>query len=128
MKDALGKVLYGALFAGVLPALLLLWARATAGVVRIPAPRSVALGAALAGCGALLMVSGWYALHRHGGGLPMNAFPPPRHVARGAYAIVAHPIYVGFCAICFGVSLATGSSSGLWLVSPAMEALQDLLN
>ncbi len=120
MKGALGKVLYGALFAVVLPVLLCVWARATAGVVRIPVPRSLPAGATLAGCGALLMVSGWYALYRHGGGLPMNAFRRPRHVTRGPYALVGHPIYVGFCGICFGVSLAVGSSSGFWLASPAM--------
>jgi prolipoprotein diacylglyceryltransferase len=50
----------------------------------------------------------------------MNAFPPPRYVDRGPYRLVAHPIYVGFASACVGASIATGSASGLWLVSPAV--------
>jgi protein-S-isoprenylcysteine O-methyltransferase Ste14 len=116
----LGKVLYGALFVVVLPALLLAWARATAGVVTVPTFTSLPVGAALAGTGAALILAGWYALYRHGGGLPMNAFPPPRYVARGVYALVPHPIYVGGAALAFGISIAAGSSSGFWLVSPTL--------
>jgi prolipoprotein diacylglyceryltransferase/protein-S-isoprenylcysteine O-methyltransferase Ste14 len=117
---SLGKILYGALFVVVLPAALLAWARAAAGVVTAPVLHSLPVGGVMAGAGFALLLGGWHALHRHGGGLPMNAFPPPRYVTRGAYAIVAHPIYVGFCLICFGVSIAAGSSSGFWLISPAM--------
>jgi len=116
----LGKVLYGLLFAAVLPALLVLWARATKDIVTAPPVRALVPGVAACAAGALLMVAGWLALVRHGGGLPMNAFPPPRLVTRGVYAIVPHPIYVGFSTICFGASLATGSASGLWLVSPTV--------
>ncbi len=42
----------------MLPVLLVLWARATADVVKIPVPSVPRAGAALAGGGALLMVSG----------------------------------------------------------------------
>ncbi|HEY1954222.1 MAG TPA: prolipoprotein diacylglyceryl transferase family protein [Polyangiaceae bacterium] len=119
-SHALGKILYGLLFAAVLPALLALWARATESTVTAAACHSPRLGAALAIAGALLVLAGWLSLWRDGGGLPMNAFPPPRLVTRGPYALVAHPIYVGFGAICFGVSIATGSASGLWLVSPTV--------
>ena len=120
MRPALGKILYGALFTVALPALLLAWERATRGVVTAAVFTSPAVGGALAGAGVLLVLSGWYALYRHGGGLPMNAFPPPRYVTRGPYAIVAHPIYVGFSALCFGLSIALGSRPGFWLVSPTM--------
>jgi S1-C subfamily serine protease len=37
--------------------------------------------------------------------MPMNAFPPFRYVASGAYAVVAHPIYVGWTMACAGVAL-----------------------
>jgi protein-S-isoprenylcysteine O-methyltransferase Ste14 len=116
----LGKVLYGALFVVVLPALLLAWARATAAIVTVPVFTSLPVGAALAAAGAALILGGWFGLWRHGGGLPMNAFPPPRYVSRGVYALVAHPIYVGGSAVCLGLSVAAGSSSGFWLVSPAL--------
>ena len=79
-----------------------------------------AVGFPLAATGMLLVFWGWWALWRYGGGLPMNAFPPPRHVERGPYRVVAHPIYVGFGGLCFGASIATGSASGLWLVSPTV--------
>lgn len=119
-SQTLGKILYGALFAAVLPALLVMWARATNDVVRVPAPRSLVAGGAIATAGAVIVVSGWWALKFIGGGLPMNAFPPPKLVTRGVFAIFANPIYVGFCAVCAGVSIATGSASGLYLVTPTM--------
>lgn len=120
LKGALGKVLYGALFVVALPLALVAWARATAPIVTLPSLRSIPVGLAFLVPGVLLMVSGWWALYRHGGGLPMNAFPPPRYVTRGAFAIVAHPIYVGACLISFGISIALGSASGFWLISPAL--------
>lgn len=50
----------------------------------------------------------------------MNAFPPPKYVSSGIYRLVSHPIYVGFTLACIGAAIATGSGSGLWLVSPAV--------
>jgi prolipoprotein diacylglyceryltransferase/protein-S-isoprenylcysteine O-methyltransferase Ste14 len=114
------KVLYAALFVLVLPVLLVLWARATGGAVRAPACHAPRAGWAIVAGGAALIVWGWWALWRHGGGLPMNAFPPPKYVEHGPYRLVAHPIYVGFTSACVGASIATGSASGLWLVSPGV--------
>ena len=115
---ALGRIAYGALFVVVVPALLILWARATANVVRLPAVASPTWGVVVAVAGATLIVAGTFALARYGGGLPMNAFPPPAYVQQGVYAVTLHPIYVGFGMICVGTSIAMGSASGLWLVSP----------
>lgn len=114
----LGKILYGALFALLLPVLLVMWASAASDVVALPVPAWRGWGAAIASAGVLLMAWGMAALRVHGGGLPMNAFPPPRLVSRGPYAIVSHPIYVGFVIACAGVSIAVGSSAGLWLITP----------
>ena len=116
----MGRILYGALFTVVLPVLLWLWARASEGVVPLPALRAPVPGAALAVLGAGLMAWGMAALVRWGGGLPMNAYPTRHHVARGPYRLVGHPIYVGFGLTCAGVAVATGSSSGLWLVTPTV--------
>jgi protein-S-isoprenylcysteine O-methyltransferase Ste14 len=116
----IAKALYGLLFAAVLPALLVAWARATEAVVRAPACHGRPLGIALCLAGAVLVGSGWFALWQYGGGLPMNAFPPPRFVHQGIYAVLSHPIYTGFAALCFGASIATGSESGLWLVAPSV--------
>ena len=119
-KHLAGKALYGSLFAIVVPLLLALWGHASERLVNAPAMRSVPVGTTLLGTGALLVLAGWLALWRHGGGLPMNAFPPPRLVTHGVYGVVAHPIYVGFSLICLGASIASGSASGLWLVTPAV--------
>src|ERR1039457_1951669 len=70
--------------------------------------------------GALLLLWGMRDLWIRGGGLPMNADPPPRYVDRGIYRLLPHPIYTGFCALCVGVSISVGSASGLWLVSPLL--------
>jgi len=114
---ALKKVLYGSLFVVALPAVLAFWARGTQAVVRLPLLPWVC-GLALAPAGAFLMLAGMAALWLHGGGLPMNAFPPPRYVGRGVYAWLAHPIYVGFCALVAGVAILARSGSGLWLIAP----------
>jgi protein-S-isoprenylcysteine O-methyltransferase Ste14 len=118
----MSRVLYGLLFTVVLPLVLVGWAAATAEVVALPALRMPVAGALLALGGALLMASGWHALWRFGGGLPMNAFPPPRYVQRGVYRYTGQPIYVGAVLVCAGVSVWSGSASGLWLVTPAVAA------
>jgi prolipoprotein diacylglyceryltransferase/protein-S-isoprenylcysteine O-methyltransferase Ste14 len=113
----LGKWLYGAAFALLLPIALAAWAAATAGMVGLP-QLAPSLGLPIAATGAALLLLGMLHLWRYGGGLPMNAYPPPHYVERGIYRLLPHPIYVGFVMICAGVSIAVGSASGLWLVSP----------
>lgn len=119
-ENKLAKILYAALFCGVLPGLLVAWSKATAHLVTWPAVQSLLLGGPLVVVGGALMFLGMRALWTWGGGLPMNIAPPPRYVTRGVYGYLAHPIYVGFCLACVGVALATGSASGLWLVSPCV--------
>lgn len=115
-----GRVLYGALFVVVLPALLAAWARSSAHNITLTPPLTPAAGVAAALGGFALMVAGWAALWFYGGGLPMNAYPPPRYVERGVYRFLAHPIYCGFTAIVAGISAAARSGSGFWLVTPAV--------
>jgi protein-S-isoprenylcysteine O-methyltransferase Ste14 len=115
-----GMVLYAALFCLVLPMLLILWARATVQVVPLAPVGFPLLAFSLIGIGMVLVFSGMAALWRQGGGLPMNAFPPPRFVATGIYAVLPHPIYVGFFFLVLGASMYWESASGIWLVSPAV--------
>jgi prolipoprotein diacylglyceryltransferase/protein-S-isoprenylcysteine O-methyltransferase Ste14 len=117
----LGPWLYGAIFALLLPIGLIAWAKTAAGSVKLQAIHSPVLGLALAGVGCALMLLGMLHLWIYGRGLPMNAYPPPCYVKRGIYAVLPHPIYYGFVAICLGISIWTGSSSGLWLVSPVVS-------
>jgi prolipoprotein diacylglyceryltransferase/protein-S-isoprenylcysteine O-methyltransferase Ste14 len=114
----LGPWLYGALFTLLLPLGLVLWTAATAHSVQLHAVHSPSLGLSIAGAGGGLLLLGMWHLWRYGGGLPMNAYPPPRYVERGIYAVLPHPIYIGFVMICAGISISVGSASGLWLVSP----------
>jgi protein-S-isoprenylcysteine O-methyltransferase Ste14 len=122
-----GRLLYGVFFTLGVPALLLLWAEMAEAAVPLPALRHPALGIAIAAAGSALILVSWITLFVRGRGLPMNAFPPERLVTDGIYGWLADPIYVGFGATLLGVSIATGSSSGLWLVTPitwlAMSAL-----
>jgi protein-S-isoprenylcysteine O-methyltransferase Ste14 len=116
----LRKILYGTLFMVVLPCLLILWAVAAQRNVWLHSYGSPLLGYPIATGGLGLMFTAMWQLWRQGGGLPMNAFPPPRLVSRGAFQWLPHPIYVGFVAVCLGVSMAAGCAAGLWLVTPCM--------
>lgn len=116
----LAKALYALLFVAILPFLLVMWAVGTRDVVALPRVHYQTWGLALAGAGLLFMAWGTVSLWRVGGGLPMNAFPPPRYVSTGIYRVFSHPIYVGSACLCAGVSIASGSASGLWLVTPTL--------
>ena len=116
-----GRILYGLLFAAIIPAGLAIWsARLDLG---LPAYQSTWRGIALGAAGLLLMAAGALALWRRGGGLPMNAFPPVRLVRDGIYGLVPHPIYCGFVLAVAGVSLYSGSATGLWLTTPLSALL-----
>ena len=116
MKAVLARVAYGATFVVLLPAFLIWWSGAVA--LSPPPLQSIPIGVSLAAAGVILMALAMWGLWRRGGGLPMNAFPPPNHVSSGAYAIVPHPIYVGFVVACAGTAIATGSGVGLWITTP----------
>ena len=120
MKPSLGKFLYGVLFLFVVPSLLVLWTARTGRLVNLPAIHSAALGVSVAALGLALLLAGMQALWKIGGGLPMNAFPPPNYVSRGVYRFISHPIYVGFVFTCAGTSIIAGSASGLWLTTPVV--------
>ncbi len=116
-KSSWGKILYGTLFTVVLPILLAIWAIETRELVKVPAIHSLPWGIGTVAAGTLLVAVGMAWLWLAGGGLPMNAFPPPRYVSSGIYSLFSHPIYVGFSLVCVGSAIAAGSASGLWLVS-----------
>jgi prolipoprotein diacylglyceryltransferase/protein-S-isoprenylcysteine O-methyltransferase Ste14 len=111
-------LLYGALFTVLVPTLLMLWADSIERLVSLPVLKSVIWGAALTTAAAAIIFVGMATLWFRGGGLPMNAFPPPKFVSTGIYSLVPHPIYGGFVLMCAGLSLAVGSASGFWFVTP----------
>jgi len=113
-----GKVLYAMVFCVVIPAGLALWAHAISPMIPWPVFRCPALGTALVCTGIGLILLSFHALHRHGRGLPMNAFPPPLYVTCGPYRLTRHPIYLGFSIACLGAAVASGSSGGFWFVTP----------
>lgn len=84
----------------------------------LPAFHLPALGAAFSALGSICMASAMRALIVRGKGLPMNAFPPRNLVTAGLYGLLPHPIYCGFIFLALGISLLTGSASGLWLITP----------
>ncbi|MCE5347583.1 MAG: prolipoprotein diacylglyceryl transferase [Bacteroidales bacterium] len=118
IKVITGKISYGLLFAAAIPFLLILWAKCTDTIVKLPVPDNLLFGYLILIAGALFVVSGIWYLWRFGRGLPMNAFPPKRFVKNGIYAFTKHPIYSGAVMISFGLSVVTQSASGFWLVSP----------
>ena len=103
-----------------LPALLVAWAIRLDAVLTLSAYGSVATGTGLVIAGLALMGLATRDLWVYGHGLPASPFPPERLVTRGAYRIIAHPIYVGAVLVSVGVSLAARSAGGLWVVSPVL--------
>jgi protein-S-isoprenylcysteine O-methyltransferase Ste14 len=120
MHNWLGKFLYAMLFVVVLPAALVAWARGAATVVPLPAWHSCPLGVLVIAVGLVCIALAMWTLWSRGHGLPMNAYPPSHFVSTGLYAVVPHPIYAAFVVVCIGVSLYSGSSSGLWFVTPVV--------
>ena len=120
LSKAVSKGLYAILFVFALPIGLVIWANATQNAIHIATPQSILWGTALATTGAAILALGMLSLWVYGGGLPMNAFPPPRFVFKGIYALIPHPIYGGFVLMCGGFAVFFGSASGLWLVTPSV--------
>lgn len=118
LRSVSGRVLYGALFVIALPVAMTAWARSAVGAIHVPVPQ-FAFALLVAALGVLIVLLGVDSLWRRGGGLPMNAFPPPHYVSTGLYAFVPHPIYGGFVITCGGIALWARSPAGLWLVTPA---------
>lgn len=116
----IARALYALAFCVAVPAILAAWAYGLDRVVSLPRVHYEPLGASLALVGVAIMLASMWALKRHGDGLPMNAFPPKRFVSRGVYAILAHPIYIGFTLACAGASVWTSSPAGLWIVTPTV--------
>ena len=114
------RLAYTFLFSAMLPALLVVWAIRLDTVLALPAYGSIETGSVVAFAGLMLMAAATKDLWVHGGGLPASPFPPKRFVTRGLYGIIAHPIYLGAILVAVGVSLATRSASGLWIVSPVL--------
>lgn len=123
----LKRAVYGAAFVVGVPVLLVVWARRSAPMLPLPAIGHPAAGGVTMMVGLLLLVAGIGGLIRHGKGLPMNAFPPPRFVRQGVFRWLRNPIYIGFGLLVMGASLAVRAPSGLWLITPvtwlAMAAL-----
>jgi protein-S-isoprenylcysteine O-methyltransferase Ste14 len=117
-NNTIGKILYGILFAVVIPVILVIWTMQLDRLISVPAVQWPVAGALSVVAGLALMAFGMSALRKYGKGLPMNAFPPSVYVEQNVYRFVAHPIYAGFCLAVVGVSLFTGSGSGLFITTP----------
>lgn len=114
------RLAYSALFTVALPALLVAWAMRLDTLLALPAYGALAPGVLVAAAGLTLMALATRDLWVYGHGLPASPFPPERLVTRGVYGILPHPVYVGAVLVAFGVSFATRSASGLWIVSPVL--------
>ena len=115
-----GELLYGLLFVVVVPFALVAWAYALDQRLALPALHFPAAGAAVAFTGFAILAAGMWSLIVRGGGLPMNAFPPPRFVRSGIFRWVSNPIYVGFGCVAGGTALFAGSGAGLFVVTPVL--------
>ena len=122
MKPAgvLGRVAYTAVFALVLPAALVLWARSAEPVVTLAPVHAPVPGRVLVAAGLALVAAGAWALITLGGGLPLNPYPPPRLVRSGIFRWLRNPMYIGFTLAVAGAALTAGHAAGLWLVTPTV--------
>lgn len=119
----IGRLLYGALFVLAMPLALAAWAARLDRLIALPLPPIAPSGPWIAALGATIMAAGTWALWQHGRGLPMSAYPPSQLVTRGIYAVLANPLYVGAVLLAGGLSLATASPAGTWIVTPVLALL-----
>ncbi len=123
-KNIFYKILYAVIFIVLLPLALIVWSVRLDTYIKLPVPELTGLVLVCIGIillsGMILLLGGWYALYAYGNGLPMNAFPPERYVAKGVYSILPHPIYAGFCLLTLGGFLAAESPGGLWIIFPTL--------
>lgn len=117
-SNVLGKILYGSLFVILIPVALWQWAINTEEFIKLPAVNNFVGGLIISVGGLALILWGMLDLWVYGKGLPMNAYPPKVFVTQGVYRFLSHPIYVGAGILSIGLSIYSGSASGLWLVSP----------
>ncbi len=119
----IARIAYGALFVLLLPLALAAWAGRLDQLLPLPLPPIGFAGPWLLAAGFALMIAGTMALWRHGRGLPMSAFPPERLVTRGAYRLLANPLYVGAVLVAFGAAVSRASAAAIWIVAPTLAAL-----
>ncbi len=122
-NSIIGKVLYGAVFVLLLPAMLLFWAYVLDKFIDWPVPSLPILAAASIILGLVFMIKGMLDLTRFGQGLPMNAYPPQKFVTKGMYALFSHPMYLGAVLLSAGISLWFQSSSGLYIITPVLALM-----
>jgi protein-S-isoprenylcysteine O-methyltransferase Ste14 len=113
-ERVIGKTAYGLLFVLLWPALLAAWAFRLdqSALVTWPVPLAVPVAASALVGGIILIAAAMRALWVHGGGLPMNAFPPRRLVEQSAYRLFTHPIYLGHALAIFGAAALANSPAG----------------
>lgn len=117
-KLIIGKLAYTILLTIFIPIGLIIWAKATEDIVRLPPVKPPVAGIVLMIGGFLLMIWGTAAFWIFGRGLPMNAYSPKVLVRQGPYRWLRHPIYCGFGMLVTGYFIFTGSASGFWMVAP----------
>ncbi len=104
-------ILYTCIFFAVLPALL--WAIGGRLDVLFALPHLGGgwdrLGVMVVSVGAAWTAWSMLWLSWRGSGLPISHLPPARLVSRGPYALIRHPIYLGYTVAFAGAGLAAGS-------------------
>ncbi len=114
------KLIYGLLFAIVLPLLLAVWSMRMDSLLVLPQVASQSAGLAVAILGALIALLAVVDLRRFGHGWPMSPFPPERRASGGMYRLMNDPLYAGSVLICAGLSIALRSPAGIWLATPLL--------
>lgn len=122
-KSLLGKLMYGAVFVVLLPAILLYWVTFLDRAIHWPVPNMTLLAAGGIAGGIVLLLGGMVDLAIYGQGLPMNAYPPKKFVTQGMYRLFSHPMYLGAVLLSAGSAMWLQSSSGLYIVTPILALM-----
>ena len=118
MRIKLAKFAFGSAFCLAAPAVMIALSLHLDGSLDLPMPFPWWVGAVPAIIGTALLAAGLVSIKAVAGVWPMNAFPPEARVDRGAYALLPHPIYLGFNLAAFGAAIWAESGAGLLIVWP----------
>lgn len=115
-RSSIRRFFYGIILLVIFPLFLVFWAGRLQHIRLPDVPDTPAIGAMIASAGVVILIFGiWPQIEFN-----ITTAQRESYERKGIYRYISHPVYLGFFAVCVGVSILFGSAGGLWVVSPVI--------